>query len=127
MPSIMRAPPDAATISSGCRVSCARSTARAIVSPTTAPILPPIKLYSITLSTYAMLSQQPQRIHNGVVRPVSAWGLGKPALVGLRSVKSRGSVDFDSRSTSVIAWFEQHLHALSCSHPEVVAALGHRP
>ncbi len=48
MPSIMRAPPEAETMISGVRVSSARSTARAMVSPTTAPMLPPIKAYSIT-------------------------------------------------------------------------------
>ncbi len=51
MPSIIRAPPLADTIISGTLAASARSTARAIVSPTTAPMLPPMNPYSITDST----------------------------------------------------------------------------
>ena len=53
IPSIIRAPPDAATIISGFRVASERSTARAIVSPTTAPMLPPMNPYSIALAVTA--------------------------------------------------------------------------
>jgi hypothetical protein len=42
-PSCMRAPPEAETITSGWRSSMARSMARVIFSPTTAPMLPPMK------------------------------------------------------------------------------------
>ena len=51
IPSIIRAPPEAETIINGTFLSSARSTARAMVSPTTAPIDPPINPYSITEST----------------------------------------------------------------------------
>ena len=42
-PSCMRAPPEAETITSGVRRAMARSMARAIFSPTTLPMLPPMK------------------------------------------------------------------------------------
>ena len=42
-PSCMRAPPEAETITSGVRRAMARSMARVIFSPTTLPMLPPMK------------------------------------------------------------------------------------
>jgi hypothetical protein len=49
-PSIMRAPPEAETTMIGLRSLHARSIARVIDSPTTAPMLPPIKEYSMALT-----------------------------------------------------------------------------
>jgi hypothetical protein len=48
-PSIMRAPPEAETTMSGVRFAVARSIARVMASPTTAPMLPPINEYSMAL------------------------------------------------------------------------------
>ena len=70
-PSIMRAPPDDATITSGCPVASERSTARAMVSPTTHPILPPMKEYSITLSTTLYGPIVPRALMIASFRPVS--------------------------------------------------------
>src|ERR1035438_6778651 len=42
-PSCMRAPPEAETISKGWKFAMERSIARMIISPTTEPMLPPIK------------------------------------------------------------------------------------
>ena len=43
----MRAPPDADTMTSGIRRAMERSIARVIISPTTHPMLPPMKRASI--------------------------------------------------------------------------------
>ncbi len=46
----MRAPPEAEIMMIGVRVSVAFSIARVIASPTTAPMLPPMKEYSMALT-----------------------------------------------------------------------------
>ena len=53
-PSIIRAPPDAETMTTGSRAAIARSIARVIFSPTTTPMLPPMKPYSIAATTHSM-------------------------------------------------------------------------
>ena len=50
-PSIIRAPPEQQTMTTGQRWSMARSMARVIFSPTTTPMLPPMKPYSIAASS----------------------------------------------------------------------------
>ena len=52
-PSIIRAPPEHDTISTGIRRSSASSMPRTIFSPTTTPIEPPMKPYSIDATTAA--------------------------------------------------------------------------
>ena len=54
VPSIMRAPPEQETTISGSRSRSARSTARVTFSPTTTPIEPPMKPYSMTAITVVM-------------------------------------------------------------------------
>ena len=71
-PSIMRAPPDADTIISGVFVSIARSTERVIISPTTVPMLPPIKPYSITLMITVRPSTLPRALITASFKPVSS-------------------------------------------------------
>ena len=58
-PSIILAPPEAETIINGVFESTAPSTARVIISPTTAPMLPPINAYSITLAITGRPSSLP--------------------------------------------------------------------
>ena len=58
-PSCIRAPPDADTMTSGTRRSAERRVSRAIFSPTTDPIEPPMKLKSITATSSGMPSRRP--------------------------------------------------------------------
>src|SRR5689334_24507919 len=51
VPSCMRAPPDADTMTSALRVASERSAARVIFSPTTLPMDPPMNSKSITTSS----------------------------------------------------------------------------
>ena len=54
VPSCMRAPPEAATMTSGARSASARSAARVSFSPTTLPMEPPMNSKSITARTTGM-------------------------------------------------------------------------
>ncbi len=58
-PSIIRAPPEQDTTITGRRASSARSMARVIFSPTTTPMLPPMKPYSIAATSASMPSMRP--------------------------------------------------------------------
>ncbi len=58
-PSCIRAPPEADTITSGTCRSTDRRVSRAIFSPTTEPIDPPMKLKSITATSSGMPSKRP--------------------------------------------------------------------
>ncbi len=69
-PSIIRAPPDAHTMMSGTRSASARSAARVIFSPTTTPMLPPMKAYSIAAITTGMPSMAPVPMMTASLRPV---------------------------------------------------------
>ena len=70
-PSIMRAPPEHETTSSGCRRSSAISTARVIFSPTTTPMLPPMKAYSMAATTTSRPSRRPVATITASLRPVA--------------------------------------------------------
>src|SRR2546430_1257024 len=59
-PSCMRAPPDAETMMRGTCFSAERRVRRAIFSPTTDPIEPPMKLKSITARSMGMPSRAPE-------------------------------------------------------------------
>jgi len=56
IPSCMRAPPEVQTATSGRSSPLAKSAARHSFSPTTLPMLPPMKLKSITASTHGVPS-----------------------------------------------------------------------
>src|SRR5690625_5573172 len=61
MPSCILAPPDAVKMMTGNLLSLARSSARTIFSPTTAPILAILKKGSMTMSTTSLFSIVPFR------------------------------------------------------------------
>ena len=71
-PSIIRAPPDEETITTGSRRSIARSMARVIFSPTTTPMLPPMKVYSIAATEVSMPSIRPVAQMTASFIPVAA-------------------------------------------------------
>jgi hypothetical protein len=71
MPSIIRAPPEQDTITTGCRAGMARSMARVIFSPTTTPMLPPMKLYSIAATEVSMPSMRPVAVTTASSMPVA--------------------------------------------------------
>ena len=103
-PSIMRAPPDAETIISGVRDCAARSTARVIASPTTAPMLPPMKAYSITLATTGRPWSLPWALMTASLSPVSSCACRSRLEYGFRSTNFNGSVD-DRFPSKVSYWF----------------------
>src|SRR6202161_2789263 len=92
-PSIIRAPPEAETIISGVFESSARSTARVIISPTTAPMLPPINAYSITLAITGRPSNFPCALITASFSPVSSCACFSRDEYGFKSTNFSGSVD----------------------------------
>src|SRR5208283_4880475 len=70
-PSIMRAPPEAETTISGSFSAVAFSTARVIISPTTAPMEPPMNEYSMTLAMTGLPWSLPRALMTASLRPVS--------------------------------------------------------
>src|SRR6185369_11274451 len=92
-PSIMRAPPEAETMTIGTRVSVACSMARVMASPTTAPILPPMNAYSIELTITVCPFNLPRALITASFSPVSACACFSRAEYALRSTKCRGSVE----------------------------------
>jgi hypothetical protein len=97
----MRAPPEQQTITTGSRRSIARSMPRAIFSPTTTPMLPPMKAYSIAATSVSMPSSAPVATITASFRPVFSMPAFSRALYGLVSVKASGSVETRSLSYSV--------------------------
>ena len=73
MPSCMRAPPDVQTATSGRSSSAASSALRQSFSPTTLPMLPPMKPKSITASTQSLPPILAVPVTMASVRPVFAW------------------------------------------------------
>ncbi len=71
-PSIMRAPPEQHTMTTGHRRSIARSMARVIFSPTTTPMLPPMKPYSIAPTIVSMPSIRPDAAMIASLSPVAS-------------------------------------------------------
>ena len=71
-PSIIRAPPEAETMMTGSRAAIARSMARVIFSPTTTPMLPPMKLYSIAATAHSMPPMRPLAVMTASLSPVAA-------------------------------------------------------
>src|SRR6202140_4721776 len=109
-PSIMRAPPDAETITIGVRVSIAFSIARVMVSPTTAPILPPINEYSIELTITGRPFSLPWALMIASFRPVSAFARFRREEYDFRSTNFSGSVE--TRLLSEISYL---LSSKSCA------------
>ena len=73
VPSCIRAPPDALTMTSGIRASSACSAARVTFSPTTAPMEPPMNPKSMTQIATGTPSMAPVP-HTAASRmPVDAW------------------------------------------------------
>ncbi len=99
-PSCIRAPPEAEMTMSGFRSSRARSAARVIFSPTTDPMLPPMKVYSIAEITVGIPPTRPTALTIASLRPVASWYLFSRSLYGLLSLKERGSVGWMPRSTT---------------------------
>ena len=89
----MRAPPDEEMMTTGRRPSSARSIARVIFSPTTTPMLPPMKLYSIAATTVSIPSRRPEATITASLRPVDSIVAFKRVLYGFVSVNCSGSVD----------------------------------
>ena len=69
----MRAPPEAETTISGHLRSTARSAARVIFSPTTEPIEPPMKRYSMAASTTGISSIAPATTITASRSPTACW------------------------------------------------------
>ena len=124
-PSIMRAPPEQQTITSGQRTSMARSIARVIFSPTTTPMLPPMNAYSIAATIVGIPSTRPEPTINASLRPVAAIDEVSRSLYGFVSVNCSGSVE--TRSAIVLdpgSVIEERSQAIGRADPEVVGALG---
>ena len=124
MPSIMRAPPEAETMMSGWRVARERSTARAMVSPTTAPMLPPMKPYSMAERTTGCGPRWPMALTMASLRPVFLRASARRLLVGLEvgEVERVGGAEFEV--DELVAGFEEEVDAAAGVDAEVVAALG---
>jgi hypothetical protein len=71
VPSIMRAPPEQDTTTTGRLCSRPRSMARVIFSPTTTPMLPPMKLYSMAATSVVMPSIVPVPHSTASLKPSS--------------------------------------------------------
>jgi hypothetical protein len=73
MPSCMRAPPELQTDTRGKPMVAAASAARHSFSPTTLPMLPPMKLKSSTVSTVGTPARGGAPAPLASVRPLLAW------------------------------------------------------
>ena len=83
VPSCIRAPPDAETITSGTRSASAASAARATFSPTTAPIEPPMNPKSITTIATRLALDRAHAPDGGVAEPGRELRRGDPVRVRL--------------------------------------------
>ncbi len=102
-PSIIRAPPEQQTMTTGQRRSMARSMARVIFSPTTTPMLPPMKPYSIAATIVSMPSMRPDAVMMASFSPVASMLAARRARYGLVSLNESGSVETRPESYSVQA------------------------
>ncbi len=92
-PSIIRAPPEHDTMTTGERRSMARSMARVTFSPTTTPMLPPMNVYSMAATSVSIPSRSPVAEITASFPPVAAMLDFSRLLYGFVSVNSSGSVD----------------------------------
>jgi len=100
MPSCMRAPPELQTATSGKSSPAASSALRQSFSPTTLPMLPPMKPKSITASTHGVPSMLAMPVTIASVRPVLACASRTRSGYGSRSVNRSGSSDITSDQSS---------------------------
>jgi len=77
----------------GFRREIASSMARVTFSPTTTPMLPPMKLYSIAAITVSIPSSRPVAVTTASFMPLDAWLARRRSRYALVSVKTRGSVE----------------------------------
>ena len=89
----MRAPPEHETTTSAELLSIERSMARVIFSPTTDPIEPPIKLYSMAESMTGKPSIVPSTLITASRTPTFFGSDSRLCLYGLFALKSSGSVE----------------------------------
>ena len=91
MPSCMRAPPEVHTATSGRSSPAASSTLRQSFSPTTLPMLPPMKPKSMTASTHGVPSMVAVPVTIASLRPVLACASRTRSGYVSRSTKPSGS------------------------------------
>ncbi len=102
-PSIIRAPPEHETTISAAFDASARSAARVIFSPTTTPMLPPMKPYSMDAITTGIASSVPLPTTIASLSPVDLMLASSRLRYGLVSVNVNGSSERRSGSWSVHA------------------------
>ena len=105
VPSCIRAPPDALTMTSGVRDSRACSAARVTFSPTTAPIEPPMKPKSMTQIATGMepIAPVPQTAASRI--PVAVCAATRRSGYGFWSTNPSGSTDCRPASRSAhVPW-----------------------
>src|SRR5687767_4396639 len=100
VPSCMRAPPDAETMTSGRRSARARSAIRVIFSPTTLPIEPPMNAKSIAAIAAGMSPMRANPVMTASRSPVFVRAAVMRAGYGLESENARGSPEVISTSCS---------------------------
>ena len=101
VPSIMRAPPEQETITSGSLRSMARSTARVTFSPTTAPIEPPMKPNSIEQHITGRPLSRPSAVRIASAMPSFLRASFRRSAYGLVSTKCSGSLEASCASCSI--------------------------
>ena len=101
IPSCIRAPPpEPETITSGSRCRVASSTARVSFSPTTEPMLPMMKLLSVTPKTMRMPRMKPWPTIAASFSPVAACSALTRSGYGRRSLNPSGSTGCRSANHS---------------------------
>ena len=123
VPSCIRAPPDAETMTSGTRSASAASAARATFSPTTAPIDPPMNPKSMTRIAIRWASIRPNPQTAASRRPVASWAAATRSGYAFWSTNPSGSSD--TRPGVALlerVLVEQLRQADRRRQPEVVAA-----
>ena len=100
VPSCIRAPPEALTMTSGIRSSSAASAARATFSPTTAPIEPPMNPKSMTTIATGVPSIRPVPQTAASRRPVASCAAATRSGYAFWSTKPSGSSDTSPASRS---------------------------
>ena len=99
-PSCTRAPPLVTTVTTGRRRLAACSMANAIFSPTTQPMLPPMKPKSRTAITAGLPPMEHVPVTTASVRPVRRWSRKIRSLYETLDEKERGSSDVTLRLVS---------------------------
>ena len=99
-PSCTRAPPLVTTVTTGRRRLAACSMARATFSPTTQPMLPPMKPKSRTAITAGLPPMEQAPVTTASVRPVRRWSRKIRCLYDTLEEKDSGSRDVTLRFVS---------------------------